>query len=48
MADVQAKIAELEAEMARTQKNKATKYVGVRDAAFAGVSQNGPGAQTIT
>lgn len=29
-ADVQAKIAELEAEMARTQKNKATNYHLVR------------------
>jgi ribosome-interacting GTPase 1 len=47
MADVQAKIAELEAEMARTQKNKATKYVGVRDAAFASVSQNGSFAQSV-
>lgn len=50
MADIQAKIAELEAEMARTQKNKATNYhLGTLKAKIAKLKSeliNGPGGKS--
>ena len=50
MSDVQAKIAELEAEMARTQKNKATNYhLGTLKAKIAKLKSeliNGPGGKS--
>lgn len=50
MADIQAKIAELEAEMARTQKNKATNYhLGTLKAKIAKLKSeliHGPGGKS--